>query len=171
MSFNKQYPLVLIVDNCLLDDETYRVLLQTDKPYMLLHGRNLCSMPADLRWCRSEWFNVCRDISVECRCPVVCCCGLTPDMVTSYAEGFSSIMALCLVSDESTLDRKLTNSVRNYETRERLKVHSAWFRENELLHYPNDAVLDVSGMSSLEEAEAIDCWIRNKLCERDPKKD
>lgn len=48
------------------------------------------------------------------------------------------------------------------ETRESLKVNSAWFRENELPHYPKDAVLDVSGMSSLEEAEAIDRWIRLK---------
>lgn len=164
MISRKKYPLVLIVDfHCLLDAETYNILLRKKKAYMLLSGSALCNMPADPQQCRSEWFRVCRDVSVECGCPVASYCGMTPDMVAKYASDFSKVVTICLVGDDETLDKKLIGEVGSPETREKLKTHAVWFRKNELPGYREAFVLDVSGMSSLEEADALDRLICEKL--------
>lgn len=163
----KKYPLILIVEHCIMDQETYEYLLRTEKPYMLLHGRSLCNMPADLHWCRSEWFRTCRDVSVECRCPVACCCGMTPDMIGDYATGFSDIIVIYLTGDEATFDKKSADSdISSPQIREIRKTKYLWFRENQLAQYPKGDVLDVSGMDSREAALAIDGLIREKISER-----
>lgn len=166
MSQEKKYPLVLIVEHCILDQEAYENLLRTEKPYMLLHGRSLCNMPADLHWCRSEWFRTCRDVSVECNCPVACCCGLTADMIGDYATEFSKIIVICLTCDEATFDKKLANSdISSPEMRENRRTRFLWFKENQLAQYPKCDVLDISGMNGREEAQAIDRLIRKKISE------
>jgi len=165
MKSEKKFPLFVISDcSNVFDQDILKILLQKEKPYLMLNGNEFCNIYSNPKFYRQAWLAHCRDLAEQSERPVAFCAAIKPDMIESFGNcGFGEIYWLAIVGDEKTVLNRLRQAdVTNQDWIKSALLSVAWLKENAVSAYPQMTCLDMTELSPEDAADFVDQWI----CER-----
>ena len=144
---------------------------EADKPYLVMESDILWDEPFDTpednyRALRTTWMYLCANIS-QCGKPVVLCGCATPEQFENLPERnlFTDIHYIAVVCSDEALEDRMKNG-RGITEEDWLRVSynfNRWLKEHAAETDPPITLLDITGKTPAEAAEALEQWILSRL--------